>query len=630
NALATISAIAENKAARLDAYARERLRSVGSIASGLAFIGAAQDLGAAYRPDGSRDEAAYAAALAKYRNRLDDFARVAEFPRFLIIDASGRVVYALGADHLLHRKVDDAALASMGLAAAIGKVRTERKALVSPSQVARDDARPSVEVVGPLLKDGEIAGFAAVERAPTEIDEFVCDYAGLGKTGSVLCAIRIGSEVVVTTPTRDDADAAFRLRGKMGSEFSPKLQEVVLGNSFRGRGTDTDGHEVVGAWTRIEALGWSIAVTQHLDEVLEASHAQRRAAAVVAAVAFVPVLVVALLVARSISRPIAVAAGAAERLAQGDLAQPVEVTGTGESKAMLRSMRHAIESLVALLGRVRDSGVALGATAAQLRRGAEEQAEIAQQFGASSTESAAAGREITSTQQELSVSMQSGAGAARDASESARTGRTSLGQLDDGMRSLLDGSTAVAARLDAIRERAARINDVVASMAKVANQTNLLSVNAAMEAERAGEAGAGFRAVAREIRRLSEQTAEATLAIESIVREMQAAVAEGVADMSKYGETVAGGARTSSDVSDGLRRIIDSVERLEREIDLVARGMEAQALGASQVASAIDALTDGATRAAAGAAQSTSSSAELESRAESFANEVAAFPLPNG
>jgi methyl-accepting chemotaxis protein WspA len=347
-------------------------------------------------------------------------------------------------------------------------------------------------------------------------------------------------------------------------------------------------------------------------------------------VAFVPVLLVAILVARSISRPIAGAAGAAERLAHGDLSQPVEVLGSGETKALLTSMRHAVESLVALLGRVRDSGVALGATAAQLRRSAAEQAEIAQQFGASSTEIAAAVREITSTQQELSVSMQAVAGAVREASDSARDGRSALGRLDGGMRSLLDGSSTVAARLDTISERAARINDVVASMAKVANQTNLLSVNAAMEAERAGEAGAGFRAVAREIRRLSEQTAEATLAIEGIVREMQGAVAEGVQDMSKYAQTVEGGARTSTEVSDGLRRIIDSVERLASEIDLVARGMEAQALGAAQVASAIDTLTDGATRAAAGAAQSTSSSSELESRAESFAREVAAFRLPNG
>ncbi|MFM7052152.1 MAG: methyl-accepting chemotaxis protein [Planctomycetota bacterium] len=419
------------------------------------------------------------------------------------------------------------------------------------------------------------------------------------------------------------------LRGRLGGDFAPKLQEVVLGNSFRGRGTDTDGHPVIGAWTRVEALGWALAVTMHLDEVHANSLAQQRTSMMVAAIGVVPIVILALVVARSISRPITTAAAAAERLAEGDLSRPVEVWGSGETGALLSSMQRAVASLTGLVSRVRDSGVELGATAAQLRRGAQDQAEVAQQFGASSAQIAAAAREITSTQQELSGSVQSVADAVREASRSAQDGRASLGALDGEMRALSAGSTAIAERLDAIRARAERINEVVARVAKVANQTNLLSVNAAMEAERAGEAGAGFRAVAREIRRLSEQTAEATLAIEALVREMQSAVAEGVEEMARYGDAVAGGVRTSGEIAGGLRAVIDSVERVAGEIDLVARGMEAQALGAAQVTAAIESLTDGAARTAMGASQATASSGELEARSESFAREVKAFRLPS-
>jgi len=90
--VASMAAIAEAKAAQLDAYARERIRNVSSITTGLAFTGAAQELGATYAADGTRDDAAYQAALAKFKARIDDFAKVCEFPQFLIIDAKGRVL----------------------------------------------------------------------------------------------------------------------------------------------------------------------------------------------------------------------------------------------------------------------------------------------------------------------------------------------------------------------------------------------------------------------------------------------------------------------------------------------------------------------------------------------------------
>jgi methyl-accepting chemotaxis protein WspA len=627
-ALRSLAAVAEEKSARLDAYARERLRSVASVSTGLAFVGAAQELSAAYGPSGTRDAALYDAALAKYAPRIESFATICEFPTFMVIDATGRVVYSLRQSPLLHRSLAEPGLAELGLARVLPRVREQRKALVTPGQVALDETRPSLEVVGPLLKGEEVVGFIAVSLAPEEIDRIIADYSALGRTGDILCCARIGGEVVVTTPTRDDADAAFRLRVKLGSETARRLQELVMGNSFRGRGTDTDGHAVLGAWTRVPSLGWGIAVTQHVEEVLAVAHAQERAAVRVALIVLLPVLLLGWFVARGISLPIAEAAASSERLAGGDLSKSVRVRGVGESRALLSSMQRATDGLVTLLGRIRTSGLALGEAAERIRRSAREQAEIAQQFGASSTEIAAAVREITSTQQELSDTMQSVAASVREASAAAGKGRTALDGLSSEMRGIEEGVGGVARNLDEIRDRAERIGLVVASMAKVANQTNLLSVNAAMEAERAGEAGAGFRAVAREIRRLSEQTADAALAIEAIVAEMQASVARGVTEMERYRASVSGGVATSQTVGRELGTVIGGVERVGGEVDLVARGMEAQALGVAQVGQAIASLSEGAARTAAVAAGASDTGEALESRASGFLREVDAFRLP--
>ena len=108
-------------------------------------------------------------------------------------------------------------------------------------------------------------------------------------------------------------------------------------------------------------------------------------------------------------------------------------------------------------------------------------------------------------------------------------------------------------------KKASGINSVVTTITKVADQTNLLSINAAIEAEKAGEAGRGFLVVAREIRRLADQTAVATLDIEQMVRQMQAAVSAGVMEMDKFREDVRGGIMQTSEISGQMGQILDQV-----------------------------------------------------------------------
>ncbi len=628
NAVAMLKAIATEKAARLDEYVHERLRHVEGISTGVAFITAAEELAQAYGPSGQLDEQKFRTATARFQPRAESWARIVDVPQFQLIDASGRVVYANQASPLLHRALSDPALSTSALARAVEMVRRTKAPVIAPTEVAIDGVRPPVSVVGPILQRGEIVGFAAVQLAPKMIDGITSDRTGLGETGETVGVTKIGNEVVVTTPTREMPTAAFTLKGALGGSFPKRLQELALGRSGSGFGTDTDGAEVLGAWVTVPTLGWGLAVTQHVEEADALARTQQQAMIAIACVTALAAVFIGWLVARSITKPIEMAASVATKIARGDLSEEVRVIGRGEPRALLAAMREAEQSLVALLRRVQLAGGALGETGGEIRLGAREQGELAQQFGTSSTEIAAAVHEITSTQQELNVSVQAVASEVRQTTDAASSGRTALGRLTGEMDGLALGASSVAVRLQDIRERADRINLVIASMSKIANQTNLLAVNAAMEAERAGEAGAGFRAVAREIRRLSAQTAEATLSIESIVTEMQSAVASGVDDMESYGESVRSGVSNATAIGKELGQVISGIERVGGELDLVARGMEAQALGVTQVAEAIATLTDGATRTAATSQRFALASVDLETRATEFDREVKAFRLP--
>jgi FAD/FMN-containing dehydrogenase len=132
-----------------------------------------------------------------------------------------------------------------------------------------------------------------------------------------------------------------------------------------------------------------------------------------------------------------------------------------------------------------------------------------------------------------------------------------------------DAMNAFTRKLATISQRASGITAVVTTIAKVAEQTNLLSVNATIEAEKAGESGRGFRIVAQEIRRLADQTALATKDIERMVRDMQAAVAGGTMEMDRFRNEVNGRIGEVAEVSEKLGRVIEPVQSVTHALEQV-------------------------------------------------------------
>jgi methyl-accepting chemotaxis protein WspA len=160
----------------------------------------------------------------------------------------------------------------------------------------------------------------------------------------------------------------------------------------------------------------------------------------------------------------------------------------------------------------------------------------------------------------------------------------------------------------------------------VADQTNLLSLNAAIEAEKAGEYGRGFSVVATEIRRLADQTAVATYDIEQIVREIQSAVAAGVMGMDKFSEEVRRGMSEVTQVGDQLSQIIGQVSRAPR-VQMVNEGMQAQAGGAEQINQALMQLSEAAQQTVESLRQSSQAIDELTLVANELRSGVSRFKV---
>jgi methyl-accepting chemotaxis protein WspA len=199
--------------------------------------------------------------------------------------------------------------------------------------------------------------------------------------------------------------------------------------------------------------------------------------------------------------------------------------------------------------------------------------------------------------------------------------------MERAMRGLADSTGSISAKLSVISERAANINLIVTTITKVADQTNLLSINAAIEAEKAGEYGLGFLVVAREIRRLADQTAVATLDIERMVKEMQSSVAAGVMEMDKFSDQVRKGVVEVAQIGDQLGQIIDAVHSLSERFDQVTEGMRVQAQGAEQIREAVVQINEGANQTSVSLRESNRATAYLREAVSELKEEVSRFTL---
>jgi len=304
---------------------------------------------------------------------------------------------------------------------------------------------------------------------------------------------------------------------------------------------------------------------------------------------------VAYRVGGTLAQRIKLATRAAEQVASGDLTVATKAAeGEDETGQLLRAIDQMSLNLHSLVARVKKSSIDLMSTATQLTATSKQQEGTVSGFGAATTEIAAAVKEISATSQELLSTMDGVNNVASQTAALAEGGRAALEGMDATMRQLASATASISSKLSAIREKAADINVVVTTITKVADQTNLLSVNAAIEAEKAGEYGLGFLVLAREIRRLADQTAVATLDIEQIVRQMQGAVSAGVMEMDKFSEEVRQGVGSVGRISTQLGQIIAQVQGLSDRFDQVNEGMRSQSTGARQINDAMISLADGA------------------------------------
>ena len=350
---------------------------------------------------------------------------------------------------------------------------------------------------------------------------------------------------------------------------------------------------------------------QHLNDVIENNRASAEAAThdIVSAVstakgsmmislllAIVAAGICGLLLMRAISAPMQRIVHALDRLRSGDLSMRLSLDRKDEFGAIESGFNEMAEALANLVSQAQRSSVQVTTSVTEIAATSKQQQATATETAATTTEIGATSREIAATSRDLVRTMTEVTSAADQASSLAGSGQQGLARMEETMHQVMGAADLVNAKLGILNEKASNITQMVVTIVKVADQTNLLSLNAAIEAEKAGEYGRGFAVVATEVRRLADQTAVATYDIEQMVREIQSAVSAGVMGMDKFSEEVRRGMFEVQQVGEQLSQIIHQVQALAPRVLMVNEGMQAQATGAEQINQALAQLSDASTQ----------------------------------
>lgn len=314
-----------------------------------------------------------------------------------------------------------------------------------------------------------------------------------------------------------------------------------------------------------------------------------------------------------------------DRIAQGDLTMAVAPQSAADKFGNAHCQM--IEKLSRLVGAVQRAGLQVNTSATEIAATSKQQQATATEIAATTTEIGATSREISATSKELVRTVGEVSRVAEETAQLAGSGQTGLGRMESTMRNIMDASGTISGKLAVLNEKAANINSVVTTITKVADQTNLLSLNAAIEAEKAGEYGLGFAVVATEIRRLADQTAVATYDIEQMVKEMQSAVSAGVMGMDKFSEEVRRGVEEVRQVGAQLSQIIQQVQALTPRFESVDEGMQSQSAGAQQITEALAQLSESAGQTAESLRNSSLAIEHLNEAARELQSGVARFKL---
>jgi methyl-accepting chemotaxis protein len=338
-------------------------------------------------------------------------------------------------------------------------------------------------------------------------------------------------------------------------------------------------------------------------------------------------LIMAFSITKAIVGPVKKTVDVLESLAKGDLTQQLPLATKDEMGDMARSLNQAITAMHSTVVSIEQNSQALATASEEISSAATQTASGADSQQQQATQVATAMQEMSATVLQVSENSNKAADAARLAANTARDGGQIVEEALASMRSIADSVGNTAKKIEELGKSSKQIGEIVGVINDIADQTNLLALNAAIEAARAGEQGRGFAVVADEVRKLAERTTKATKEIAQMIQNIQAETEHAVETMEQGTKQVEKGVETTSKAGSSLHEIIKSSEQVGEMITHIATAATEQSSATEQVNGNVEQIAKITRESAAGAQQSAKACQELSGLAMDLQALVSKFKV---
>jgi methyl-accepting chemotaxis protein len=348
---------------------------------------------------------------------------------------------------------------------------------------------------------------------------------------------------------------------------------------------------------------------------------------VVAVIAALMTVLLAWLLTRSIVTPLNRALLAAQTIAGGNLTHAIEVDGTDESARLLAALSTMQASLRKTIEQIAGSATQLGAAAEELSTVTQEASRGLQQQTNEIEQAATAVNEMTAAVEEVARNAVSTSEASNQSTQAAREGRDRVVETVGAIQTMTHDVQNTSVMIEGLAAQGRDIGKVLDVIRAIAEQTNLLALNAAIEAARAGEAGRGFAVVADEVRALAHRTAQSTQEIEKMVAGIQNGTGQAVSSMQQSNQRTQSTLEMARAAGVALEQITQSIQLINERNLVIASASEEQAQVSREVDRNLVNIRDLATQSAAGANQTSAATHELSRLAVDLNAMVARFVI---
>ncbi len=449
----------------------------------------------------------------------------------------------------------------------------------------------------------------------------------IGKTGYIFVIDNEGDYVLSAGRQRDgenilnaqDSSGRYFIKDMLSeAKAAPEGTASTMVYPWKNAG-ETTARDKIAAFVYVDTLGWTIGSSAYYDEFTDGVSFVRNITFVGSILAILFASLVMYYFASRLANQLQKIIDSTRAMANGDLTQHIDLHAmTPEFRSLATHFDAMRVQFSMLLVRIIGTTNTAASNAEELSASAEEVNSSLQQVSSTI-------QEIAKSAQELSKDATNAANRSKMTEQSATNGSKNASTINEKMGSLSGTIKTGADKVKSLGEKSKRIGDIVTTINRISEQTNLLALNAAIEAARAGEAGRGFAVVADEVRKLAEESHKATSQIGELLGSIQTEIDASVGQMAENTRQVADSSKTITQALASFEEIPVLVDAVNQSINHISSISEENAAGAEEVTASVEEVTSATNQVAAAAQQLSRAANELRTLLNQFRVEQALF-----